>query len=306
MALNNLPNNMIQPEHIKGKVRLPGLGIAVLFGSFFLMILIIGLVQLLTIGESTDSTKTLRLLSVLQDILAFILPAILAAIVVTRLPATFLCIDKKIPLKPLILSIIVMFTAMPAMEWIVSLNAGIHFPDSMQGLEETLRTMENEAETAITALLGAPDTINIIISILIIGLLTGLSEELFFRGALQNLFFATRMKKHLCIWITAIIFSALHFQFFGFVPRILLGAYFGYMLWWTGSLWVPILLHALNNSLVVLTTQIGEESVENVNIESVVESTMFSDPLIITLSFVVTIFGLYLIHMTCKRAKLIR
>lgn len=297
---------MIQPEHIKGKVRLPGLGIAVLFGSFFLMILIVGAVQLLTIGESTVSTKALRLLSVLQDILMFILPAILTAIVVTRLPATFLCIDKKIALKPLILSIIVMFTAMPAMEWIVSLNEGINFPDSMHWLEESLRAMENEAETAVTALLGAPDTINIIISILLIGLLTGISEELFFRGALQNLFFATRMKKHLCVWITAIIFSALHFQFFGFVPRILLGAYFGYLLWWTGTLWVPILLHALNNSLVVLTTQLGKESVGKGEIESVVESTMFSDPLLITLSFVVTIFGLYILHRTCKRAKLIR
>lgn len=297
---------MIQPEHIKGKVRLPGLGIAVLFGSFFLMILIVGAVQLLTIGESTDSTKALRLLSVLQDVLAFILPALLAAMVVTRLPATFLCIDKKIPLKPLILSIIVMFTAMPAMEWIVSLNEGIHFPDSIHRFEESLRAMENEAETAVTALLGAPDTINIIISILIIGVLTGISEELFFRGALQNLFFATRMKKHICVWITAIIFSALHFQFFGFVPRILLGAYFGYLLWWTGSLWIPILMHALNNSLVVLTTQLGEESVENGEIESVAETTMFSEPLLITLSFVVTIFGLYILHRTCKRAKLIR
>lgn len=306
MAINNIPNNIIEPEHIKGKVRLPGLGIAVLFGSFFFMILIVGAVQLLTIGESTDSTKALRLLSVLQDVLVFILPAILAAMVVTRLPATFLSIDKKIPLKPLILSIIVMFTAMPAMEWIVSLNEGIHFPDSMHRLEESLRAMENEAETAVTALLGAPDTINIVISILIIGLLTGISEELFFRGALQNLFFATRMKKHLCVWITAIIFSALHFQFFGFVPRILLGVYFGYLLWWTGSLWVPIILHALNNSLVVLTTQLGEESVGIEGIESGVETTMFSDPLLITLSFVVTIFGLYILHRTCKRAKLIR
>lgn len=297
---------MIQPEHIKGKVRLPGLGIAVLFGAFFLMILIVGAVQLLTVGESTDSTKALRLLSVLQDILVFILPAIVAAMVVTRLPATFLGIDKKIPLKPFLLSIVVMFTAMPAMEWIVSLNDGIHLPDSMHGLEESLRAIENEAAAAVTALLGAPDTINIIISILIIGLLTGISEELFFRGALQNLFFATRMKKHLCVWITAIIFSALHFQFFGFVPRILLGAYFGYLLWWTGSLWVPILMHALNNSLVVLTTQLGEESAETGEIESAVESTMFSDPLLITLSFVVTILGLYILHRTCKRAKLIR
>ena len=60
--------------------------------------------------------------------------------------------------------------------------------------------------------------------------------------------------KHLAVWIVAFVFSTLHFQFYGFVPRMLLGAIFGYAYLWSGSLWVPVIAHAYNNSSVVVMT----------------------------------------------------
>ena len=60
------------------------------------------------------------------------------------------------------------------------------------------------------------------------------------------------MRTHVAIWLTAVIFSAVHMQFSGFVPRMLMGALFVYMLVWTGSLWVPILLHFTNNAMAVI------------------------------------------------------
>jgi hypothetical protein len=77
-------------------------------------------------------------------------------------------------------------------------------------------------------------------------------EELLFRGALQNVLVEWTKKTHLSVWITAIIFSALHAQFYGFLPRMLLGVILGYTYIWSGSLWLPMLFHFLNNGLAVL------------------------------------------------------
>jgi hypothetical protein len=126
-------------------------------------------------------------------------------------------------------------------------------------------------------------------SILIIGVLTGLAEELFFRGALQGLFFSTRINRHAIIWIVAIIFSALHFQFYGFIPRMLLGAYFGYLVWWSGSLWTSVAIHALNNSIVAVSQSLSAQ-------DTVVASESSWSITTIILSFVVTAVGLYILY----------
>ena len=83
-------------------------------------------------------------------------------------------------------------------------------------------------------------------------ILPAVAEELTFRGVLMNLLEAKGKRVYLAIWVTAIIFSAIHMQFYGFVPRMLMGALFGYMLVWTGSLWIPILMHLTNNAMAVL------------------------------------------------------
>src|SRR5690606_8788842 len=77
-------------------------------------------------------------------------------------------------------------------------------------------------------------------------------EELFFRGFLQNTFLKKWQNKHLAIWVTAILFSAMHLQFFGFIPRMILGAFFGYLMVFTGSIWAPIIGHLTNNGLAVI------------------------------------------------------
>ena len=100
----------------------------------------------------------------------------------------------------------------------------------------------------------------LIINILLMAVLPAISEELTFRGVLINLFKVKGEKlevkgesvPHLAIWCSAILFSAIHLQFYGFVPRMLMGALFGYMLVWTGSLWTPILMHFTNNAMAVI------------------------------------------------------
>ena len=85
-----------------------------------------------------------------------------------------------------------------------------------------------------------------------IAILPALGEELMFRGVIQRILTNWTKNYHWGIWITAFLFSAMHMQFYGFLPRMALGAMFGYLLVWTGTMWVPILAHFVNNAMGVL------------------------------------------------------
>ena len=107
-----------------------------------------------------------------------------------------------------------------------------------------------------------PAVWDLIASVVCVGLLTGLGEEMFFRGALQRICCDGMRRRHLAVWTAAFVFSTLHFQFFGFVPRLVLGAFFGYAYLWSGSLWVPVIGHAFNNSAVVAFMWMGNNSID--------------------------------------------
>lgn len=285
-------------------VNQPGRAVGVLFGIFFVMLIIVSAVSGLIVGEDGFSTKGLRIFTIIQDLLTFILPAIVAAFVATRLPASLLTVNVKPRLTSVMLAILVMITSMPAMEWLIELNSNLHLPETFSGLEETLRAMEDSASTAVEGLFSGSTVGDLIVGILIVGVLTGIAEELFFRGALQNLFMSMpNVKKHFAIWAVAFIFSFMHFQFFGFVPRLLLGAYFGYLIWWTGSVWVPIIAHAFNNSTVVVVSWIA--AVQGDATEAAEQATLSisTDWLTVALSFVVTALGIIVLRRNSLRHR---
>ena len=189
---------------------------------------------------------------VLQDVLMFILPAILLAVICYKRPWRFLEIDRPPSWLALVIVVVVWAVSMPAMNWLVEWNQNIHLPASMAALEQTLRDYEDAMEQITNQLLTLNSVGDLVAGILVVGVMAGVSEEFFFRGALFGIMRRGRANIHIVIWTVAIVFSAIHFQFFGFVPRMLLGAWFGYLLVWTRSLWVPVIAHALNNGIVVV------------------------------------------------------
>lgn len=216
---------------------------------FVIGFFIVGVLSAVAVRVFGASTPALRIITVLQDLLVFILPAIVTALMVTRRAATLLCVDRVPPLNPTLIAICTLLCSIPAMNYVIWLNANIPLP---QHIHDALMALEESANSSIEALMGRHTVPNLIVSVLIVGVLAGVSEEIFFRGGLQRLLVTGGVNHHVAIWATALFFSLLHMQFFGFVPRMLLGAFFGYLLYWTGSLWVPILLHALNNSIYVV------------------------------------------------------
>lgn len=242
-----------------------------------------------------QSTKATRIVAVVQDLLVFVMPAIATALLVCRQPAQLLCVAAKPMAMPLVLAACTLVCSLPAMEAIIWLNQQLPLPE---GIELMLKDMEESAQQMVTTLQG-PHTIgNLIMSVLIVGILTGFSEELLFRGALQRLMTTGGMNVHAAIWVSAILFSLLHLQVYGFVPRVLLGAFFGYALYWTGSIWVPILLHILNNVMYLVTQwMLGDSSAVPSDFGSL------STFILIVASVILTIFGL---SLTRKAAAALR
>lgn len=200
----------------------------------------------------SESTASLRWMIVVQDLAVFILPVVLTVIIASTTPWRYICIDTAPSVKMTALTTVSAIVSIPAMNRLVAWNESIHLPASWSGLESVLRDSENAAQAMVQQIMGGSTVWDLIAAILIVGVLTGIAEELFFRGALQRLLQSKFGNKHLAIWSAAFIFSAVHLQFFGFFPRLLMGAYFGYLVVWSGSLRLSMFAHALNNSLVVL------------------------------------------------------
>lgn len=134
-------------------------------------------------------------------------------------------------------------------EW----NQQLDLPEAFESLEKSILEREKQAEEIIGVMINAENTGEFLMILFVVAVLPAIGEELLFRGILQNELKWSTQNAHLAIWLGAITFSFIHFQFLGFIPRMLLGALFGYVYYWSGNLIVPIILHFLHNatSLVV-------------------------------------------------------
>lgn len=239
------------------------------------------------------TAPALRILTVLQDLILFIAPALGTAMIITRLPATFLCLDRKPGCKTLLAGLAVLTVSIPMMDAIIIWNQRWTLPESMEGLQEVLRMVEEQAAAVTETMLGGHDIPSLIMGILLFGILAGLSEELYFRGTMQRLLTTGRLNSHLAIWITAFIFSAVHMQVFGFVPRMLLGALFGYALVWSRSLWVPVLMHTFNNTVYVVARYVTYDTNYD-PVTATVSAYRTSQTWLIALSAVLTVAAIWL------------
>jgi membrane protease YdiL (CAAX protease family) len=170
----------------------------------------------------------------------------------------------KLPqLKDVGLVVILAFCIFPVTSFTGQINSAMHFPDWLSGVEKWMIEKEDNANTILNRVLDSPTFSIMTLNLFIIAVLPAIGEELFFRGVFQKIFYNLFRSGHIAIWFTAFIFSTLHFQFFGFVPRFILGLVFGYLFFWSGTLWLPVISHFINNAVPVIMTYI--QGIEKVN-----------------------------------------
>ncbi len=126
------------------------------------------------------------------------------------------------------------------------------FPNALAGIGEWMKAKEAQADKLTEVFLQVKSPAGLTLNLLVIALIPALGEELLFRGLLQRLLGEWTKNIHVAVILTAVIFSSLHLQFFGFLPRFLLGLMLGYMLEITQSLWVPVFAHFVNNATLVI------------------------------------------------------
>jgi membrane protease YdiL (CAAX protease family) len=162
-----------------------------------------------------------------------------------------------------LLVIVFMFFDALIIEW----NQGIVFPESLKGIEKWMKSSENERSELTKLLTDFKSPSQLIVAMVVVAVLAGVSEELLFRGVLQNITLRASGNPHVAIWFAAFVFSFIHIQFYGFFPRMLLGALFGYLYYWTKNIWVPMFAHFVNNGFTLLMAYLYSTKAVDVNIE---------------------------------------
>lgn len=202
---------------------------------------------------SLENIAVLKYLQIAQSIALFIIPAWLSAIFFSKNTGQYLHFTKRnlTPLTILLVSAI-MLSAIPLIDFTGYINQKLTLPEFMKGIEEWMFRMEEAGKVVIEKFANVHTASGLMINIIMIGVLPALGEEMLFRGTIQPLLKTWFKNNHAAVWVTAFIFSAMHFQFYGFIPRMLLGAVMGYMLVWSGTLWLPILAHFVNNTTGVI------------------------------------------------------
>jgi hypothetical protein len=183
------------------------------------------------------------------------------AYTLTNSPVNYLKPGFKFPWALLLLIFVIMFVSNPLIELLSNLNQKIPLPQWLSWMKDN----EKNDEKLMGALLQMKTIWGVIANVLAIGLLTAIVEELMFRGVLQTIFFRWTKNVHAAVWITAILFSAFHMEFFGFLPRLLLGVLMGYFVAWSGSVWTGVWAHFINNSTIVVVTYLFQHKLVNIN-----------------------------------------
>jgi len=230
-----------------------------------------GMMRLPDMSLDDPNTKNaIKILQIFTSIGLFLLPPIFLALTERRKISQFY--DWKKPVLPMLgIIFLLMMVSLPITELSGIINQKMTLPEALKPLEEWMRAKEDEAMKMTFKLLAMHSTTDFLVNMLMIAVIPGIAEELMFRGGIQRSFLKMFGNPHVAIWITAIIFSAIHVQFFGFIPRMLLGALFGYIYLWTKSLWYPMFAHFLNNGYVVCVALYYQK--HNIPLEKVEETT---------------------------------
>lgn len=247
-----------------------GVGGVLTFILFISGILIFGgdmsLITKSAISLGANNVGLLRYLLVVQDISFFVIPSIIILrLMNSESPKRFT--EFKMPLlKEIVLVIILTFCIFSITSFTGQLNSAMHLPHWLSGVEHWMTDLEDKADTTIDLLIVSKTFGIMMLNLITIGLAPAIAEELIFRGVFQKIFYNLFKSGHAAVWISAFLFSAIHFQFFGFLPRFILGLVFGYLFFWSGTLWLPMISHFVNNAFPVILAYV--QGMEKLNTPS--------------------------------------
>ncbi len=242
--------------------------------SLVLAIPLFGFSSIMSLASMTDFSDPntilmLKFFQVVQSIGLFVIPPFIIAYLFHYKISEYLHLNKTFEFTSLFLVVVLMLFASPFINFIGEINSHMRLPEWMSGIEEWMKNSEDKAAELTDAFLKVNTLGGLLFNLFMIAVLPAIGEELLFRGVIQRIFTKMTKSHNWGIWISAILFSALHLQFYGFIPRMLLGVLFGYLLVWSGSLWLPIAAHFVNNGLATVAMYFIDKGIIKPEIENI-------------------------------------
>lgn len=231
------------------------------------------------------NVQVLRLLQLVSTFFMFFLPAYFTSLILSKRPLQLMGFHNRFTWRELALAIVIMLTSLPLVGALSQLTQMIPLPAS---LEQTFSNWEKAYEDQVKVLSRIDSFGDYLLSLVIMALAPAIFEETFFRGGMQNLLEKGTGKGWLAIGITAVLFSAIHFSFYGFIARVALGVVLGLIFHYSQSLWLSIACHFFNNALVV--TQIYVLNLQGKSVDDAMKET---GPLWIGVFVLFILFGLF-------------
>lgn len=231
-----------------------------IFGSFLAAAIAMPLFHLDTLDfnsmlSNLDDPRNIAILKVFQIILSlfgFAFSALVLAYLFSFGSGQYLYMEYRPAKKVYLYAILLVIVVFPFINFIGEINSRLALPDFLKGFEGYLSEKDETNEKLMESFLSDSNLAGLFVNIVMIGIIPAVGEELFFRGILQHIFSKMTKSHHWGIWITAAVFSLVHTKIYTFLPIMVLGAMFGYMLVWSRSIWVPVLAHLVNNSVAVI------------------------------------------------------
>ncbi len=270
-----------------------------------LVVLFIGMLVALpffgtAVFESMDPKSAdinlLRYVQILSHLGLFITSSLVFAFLMDRKPFVYLQATRIPKGKSLLISAVIMLVVIPMVYYFTMINQMLTLPESLQGIENWMRRAEDSAQEMTRLLLDVSTVQGWLFNIFMIAVIPAIGEEFIFRGALQRIFRQWTGSMHVAVIVAAILFSAMHMQFYGFLPRLLLGLVLGYMMVYTGNIWVPVFAHFFNNALAVTVFFFAGGADSGLDMDSLPEIPYAYIPAILS-----AILALFLFRLLARR-----
>jgi len=231
----------------------------------------------------------------------FVIPPFLIAYVIHGKIFEFLKLGSVPSFYLILLSVSLIVFSMPLVNYMALLNENIHFPAFMKEFETVFKNYESDAQKTTNAFLHVTTFGGLLINLVVVAFIPAIGEELLFRGVFQRLFHEWTKNIHFSIFLSSFIFSALHLQFYGTIPRLFLGMLFGYLFYWTKNLWLPMLAHFFNNAIAVILIYINDDAVDKINTAGTENESL---PLVV-FSLISIVIILYFIYRSGKEKHMV-
>ena len=222
-----------------------------LLGTAIFFVIMAIAVWKIIFGADPAEINSVRWLQFAQAIGMFVVPPLVLAYLWSDKPLRYLCLDKKPDLINVLFVVLFMVLVIPFVNLLGEWNQQLRLPHAFAAIEAQMKASEAGIALLTKKLLDVHSLKGLFGNVFLMAFIPAFGEELFFRGAFQQII-QNKKNAIMAIWLTAFIFSAIHFQFYGFIPRLLMGAFFGYLLVWSGNLWLPVLAHFTNNTVAIV------------------------------------------------------